>query len=101
MGGGGGVGLHFRICLNPLEIFIVVCVHAGICPGSISIFSSFFFRKSFTMNHLVFFPRDEVGKLKFLSNSQIGPFSLMPIATSPISDVASLIQPSPQQPVVL
>ena len=42
------------------------------------------------MNHLVFFPRGEVGKLTFLSNSQIGPYSLMPIATSPISDVASL-----------
>ena len=48
-------GLYFRICLNPLEILIVVCIHVGICPVSISIFSSFF-RKSFTMNHLVSFP---------------------------------------------
>ena len=52
--GEGGWGLYFYICLNPLGIFIVVCVHAGICPVSISIFSSFFFGKSFTMNHLVF-----------------------------------------------
>ena len=37
-----GGGLYSYICLNPLEIFIVVCVHAGICPVSISIFSSFF-----------------------------------------------------------
>ena len=56
--GEGGWGLsHFYICLNPPEIFILVCVHAGMCLVSISIFSSFFFRKSFTMNHLVvFFP---------------------------------------------
>ena len=53
--GGGGFGTLFLLCLNPLEIFIVVCVHGSICPVSISIFCSFFFRKSFTMNHLVFF----------------------------------------------
>ena len=41
-GGGGRRGLYFYICLNPLEISIVVCVHGGICPASISIFSSFF-----------------------------------------------------------
>ena len=57
-----------------------------------------FFRKTIH-NHgsFRFFPRGEVGKLKFLSNSQIGPYSLMPIATSPMSYVASLTQPSPQQ----
>ena len=37
LGGGGGRGrgeggLYFYICFNPLEIFIAVCVHAGICP---------------------------------------------------------------------
>ena len=40
--GGGGLGTLFLLCLNPLEIFIVVCVHASICPvSSISIFSFF------------------------------------------------------------
>ena len=99
-GGGGGGELYFHICFNPLEIFIIVCVPAGICPVSISIFSSFcqeiIHNESFS-----FFPRGAVGKLKFLSNSQIGPYPLMPIAASPISDVVSLTQPSPQQPVVL
>ena len=104
-GGGGGRGrgaggLYFYICLNPLEIFIAVCVHAGICPVSISIFSSFF-QEIIHNGSFSFFPRGEVEKLKFFSNSQIGPYLLMPIATSPISDVASLTQPSPQQPVVL
>ena len=42
LGGGEGLGTLFLLCLNPLEIFIVVCVHASICPVSISIFSSFF-----------------------------------------------------------
>ena len=52
--GGGGWRLYLYICLNPLEIFIVVCVHGGIYPVSISVF--FCFRKSFRMNHLVFSP---------------------------------------------
>ena len=41
------------------------------------------------MNHLVF-PRGVVGTLKFLTNRQIGPYLLMPVATSPISNVAFL-----------
>ena len=38
----GQLGTLFVLCFNPLEIFIVICVHASICPVSISIFSSFF-----------------------------------------------------------
>ena len=63
--------------------------------------SLLFFQEIVHNESFSLFPRGEVGKLKFLSNSQIGPYSLMPTATSPISDVASLTQPSPQQPVVL
>ena len=63
--------------------------------------SLLFFQEIIHNKSFSFYSRGEVGKLKFLSNSEIVPYSLMPIATSPISDVASLTQPSPQQPVVL
>ena len=64
--------------------------------------SLLFFQEIIHDESFSFFPEVKLEtKLKFLSNSQIGPYSLMPIATSPISDVASLTQPYPQQPVVL
>ena len=65
--------------------------------SSLLFFQEIIHNESFSFS----FPRGEVEKLKFLSNSQIGLYSLMPIATSPISGVASSTQPSPQQPVVL
>ena len=93
----------YMSCVNIYLVTVLEsCVMASVVMLSMRsfvLFLFFFFRKSFTMYHF-FFPRGEVGKLKFLSNSQIGPYSLMPIATSPISDAASLTQPSPQQPVV-
>ena len=64
-----GLGTLFLLCLNPLEIFIVVCVHASICPvSSISIFSSFF-QEIIHSESFSFFSRGEVGKPTFLSNS--------------------------------
>ena len=51
--------------------------------------SSLFFQEITHNESFSVFPRGEVGKLKFLCNSQIGPYSLMSKATSPISNVAS------------
>ena len=63
------MGTLFLLCLSPLEISIVVCAHASICPvSSISIFSSFF-QEIIHNESFSFFPRGEAGKRKFLSNS--------------------------------
>ena len=97
LGGGGTISTYVLILCKFLLLYVYMLVYV-LCQylSSLLFFEEIIHNESFT-----FFPRGEVGKLKFLSNSQIGPYSLMPIATSPISDVASLTQPSPQQPVVL
>ena len=68
------MGTLFLLCLNPLEIFIVVCVHASICPvSSISVFSSFFKEIIHNESFSFFFPEAKLESQHFSAIAKLDP----------------------------